>query len=246
MEVVKDLLWNSKKLLIWYDAGLGTSKTANFIDPLNVIVVLALLKYKSIGTKLLINSNFVYIDEFNRIPIFQSIFRNLKGHKKEDLKQFYQPIIHACKHFLNTDNCAKMKPLFVKAVEGLTRLHQTYKCHTVVCNLITIYTNIINRSLDDYEETMEFLDTLVQFGISSDSDDNVTSKMMDVKNDIYSQLNMLWSENTLTIIINIFNELDEKQDANRTHMFDSIDALLHDSNENVKVLLKEFTTSSFA
>ena len=245
MEVVKDLVWNSKKLLIWYDAGLGTSQTANFIDPLNVIVVLALLKYKSIGTKLLINTNFVYIDEFNRIPLFQSIFRNLKGHKKEDLKQFYQPIIHACKHFLNETNNAKMKPLFEKAVEGLMRLHQTYKGHNVTCNLITIYTNIINRSIDDYAETMEFLDTLVQFGISSDADENV-SKMMDVKNDIYNQLNLLWSDNTLTIMINLFNELGEKQDANRNHIFNSIDALLHDSNENVKVLLKEFTTFSCA
>ena len=99
----------------------------NFVlDPLSVIIKLAILSNKPVGTKIFIQKNVLYLQE----PwIFQSITRYLFHSNKTDLQYLYNPIQLACAHFLSKEYLAKngkIKSLFVCAQQGLIRLIETY------------------------------------------------------------------------------------------------------------------------
>jgi len=65
------------------------------LDPLSVIVKLAILSNKPVGTKLQILSNTVYIQEPG---IWQPICRYSFNTNKTDLQYLYNPIELACKN----------------------------------------------------------------------------------------------------------------------------------------------------
>ena len=67
------------------------------LDPLSVIVKLAILSNKPIGTKLLIQNNVVYFQEPGPFQAFCRIFYKSN---KTDLQYMYNPINIACLHFL--------------------------------------------------------------------------------------------------------------------------------------------------
>ena len=110
------------------------------LDPLSVIVKLAILSNKSIGTKLLIQNNVIYFQEPGP---FQSFCRMFYKSNKTDLQYMYNPINIACSHFLSKDFVAKtprIKHLFICAQKGLKNLMETYK-NCSILNLIQSQTN---------------------------------------------------------------------------------------------------------
>ena len=169
MNAIQTVIQNSHLLLNWYDVSLSPNKS-DFIDPFSIIIVLALLKYKPIGTKLHIGNSIIKLDE---PKLGQSVIRTLYRNRKEDLKRIYQPLIYACKYFLaphqqslslkdtpsiNND----LKQVFAFSVVGLRNLKQTYKGHDDIVNMLNIYINIIDRSVNEYDSIMCFLEDLLK------------------------------------------------------------------------------------
>ena len=124
------------------------------LDPLSVIIKLAIISQKTTGVKISISNNILYIQE---IGIFQSIVRFYFNSTKSDLNFLYNPIELACKFFLNPDKTfyTQLKNLFSCALKGLEKLKDTYRnCSVIVicinyyCNLITNYLGkTINKNL---------------------------------------------------------------------------------------------------
>jgi len=71
------------------------------LDPLSVIIKLAILGNKPIGTKILIQNNVMY---FQEPGIFQSITRMFYNSNKTDLQYMYNPIQIACVTFLSKES----------------------------------------------------------------------------------------------------------------------------------------------
>ena len=97
------------------------------LDPLSVIIKLAILSNKSIGTKLLIQNNVIYFQEPGP---FQALCRVIYKSNKTDLQYMYNPIQIACQTFLSKENIQKtprIKSLFICAQLGIERLKETYK-----------------------------------------------------------------------------------------------------------------------
>lgn len=67
------------------------------LDPLSVIIKLAILSNKPIGTKLLIQNNVIYFQEPGP---FQSIARMFYKTNKTDLQYIFNPLNVACLNFL--------------------------------------------------------------------------------------------------------------------------------------------------
>jgi hypothetical protein len=137
----------------------------NFIlDPLSVIVKLAIFSNKPVGTKFRIQNNVLYIQEPG---YFQSICRLYYNVNKTELQYLYNPIQHACLHFLNytvTDKNPNIRKLFNCAIQGLNKLKETYReCHLVVLCL-NLYINLIENHLDENQvETMFKKDSMSSF-----------------------------------------------------------------------------------
>jgi hypothetical protein len=118
------------------------------LDPLSVIVQLAILANKPSGTKICIYKNAIHIQE---IGIFQSTVRIAFKHNKFDIHYLYNPIHIACKTYLlksNQNNLPNIKLLFQNANEGIKKLIETYTECEILKHSLYLYQNIIENYLN--------------------------------------------------------------------------------------------------
>ena len=120
------------------------------LDPLSVIVKLAIISNKPVGSKLCIQNNVVYVQEPG---FFQSVCRLYFNSNKTDLQYLYNPIQLACNHFLNIRYIEKtpdIKKLFNCALHGLDKMKETYKSCPIIILCLHTYSNLIENYLEGY------------------------------------------------------------------------------------------------
>lgn len=125
------------------------------LDPLTVIIKLAILGNKPPGTKLLICNNTIY---FQDPGFMQMVYRMYYNSKKTDLQYLYNPIFIASERFLSKEsikNEPRMKELFVCAQKGLKKLSDTYKNCSILSICFNYYDTIIKNYIEErYNETI--------------------------------------------------------------------------------------------
>jgi len=117
------------------------------LDPLTVIIKLAILGNKPVGTKIIIQSNVMYFQEPGP---FQSLCRYVYNTNKTDLQYLYNPIELAAAHFLSkeyVDKTPRVRTLFVAAQRGLDRLMDTYRNSPIIRLCLHYYSVIIANHL---------------------------------------------------------------------------------------------------
>jgi hypothetical protein len=138
------------------------------LDPLSVIIKLAILSNKPIGTKLLIQNNVIY---FQDPGPFQSLCRVLYKSNKTDLQYMYNPINIACLQFLTksfVEKTPRIKELFLCAQNGLKKLIETYKsCSIITITLNYYYIILTNHINQTYNETMFIKDNFTNYYTSN-------------------------------------------------------------------------------
>ena len=162
------------------------------LDPLSVIIKLAIFSNKSVGTKFRIQDNVIYIQEPG---YFQSICRIYYNVNKTEIQYLYNPIYFACQHFLSskfTDKTPNIRKLFSSAIQGLIKLKETYKsCHLVVL-CVNYYISIIENYLEESMiETLFKKDTMTSF-----YDENTLQS-----------LNCFWTSDRIKIVLDIIDFL---------------------------------------
>jgi hypothetical protein len=155
------------------------------VDPLSVIIKLAILSKKEIGSKLCIYNNVFYIQEKG---VFQSFVRSYFKNTKEEICYLYNPIKIACESFLVKSN-TNINVLFLAAIEGLKKLTIQYQEHVSIVHSLYFYQNIILNYLTPKHNPSLFIE------------DNVTSYYTAP---IVSQLNAYWNQDKIKIVLNMF------------------------------------------
>jgi hypothetical protein len=167
------------------------------LDPFSVIVKLAVLSKKPVGTKILIQDNCIY---FQEPGIFQGIARTYYNSNKIDLQYLYNPIYQACEGFLKPDR-KKYKLLFTFALDGIHRLMETYSNCSILGLCLRYYHCIIDQYINQIEnDKLFYRDTL---------------------SDLYTietvkRLNQGWTEEKKKVVLDMIGFLsqDEKADSN--------------------------------
>jgi hypothetical protein len=134
----------------------NTNFTVFVLDPLSVIVKLAIISNKPVGTKFRICDNMIQLQEPG---IFQSIVRYYYSANKTEIQYLYNPISLACDHFLNVRYAEKtpaIKKLFKCALHGLDKLKETYVDCPIVVLCLHLYSNLIENYLDEHYNEMIF------------------------------------------------------------------------------------------
>ena len=162
------------------------------LDPLSVIIKLAIFSNKSVGTKFRIQDNVIYIQEPG---YFQSICRIYYNVNKTEVQYLYNPIYFACQYFLSskfTDKTPNIRKLFSSAIQGLIKLKETYKCCHLVVLCVNYYISIIENNLDEnHVETLFKKDTMTSF-----YDENTLQS-----------LNCFWTSDRIKIVLDIIDFL---------------------------------------
>ncbi len=162
------------------------------LDPLSVIIKLAIFSNKSVGTKFRIQDNVIYIQEPG---YFQSICRIYYNVNKTEIQYLYNPIYFACQHFLSskfTDKTPNIRKLFSSAIQGLIKLKETYKCCHLVVLCVNYYISIIENNLEEnHVDTLFKKDTMTSF-----YDENTLQS-----------LNCFWTPDRIKIVLDIIDFL---------------------------------------
>jgi hypothetical protein len=162
------------------------------LDPLSVIVKLAILSNKPVGTKLLIQNNVIYFQEPGP---FQSISRMFYKTNKTDLQYIYNPLNIACLYFLSKTSVEKtprMKDLFVCAQNGLKKLIETYKACSIITLTLNYYYALLNNHIQQiYNESMFIKDGFTCY----------------YTQDVCDTLNKQWSQEKIKVILDLITFL---------------------------------------
>ena len=162
------------------------------LDPLSVIIKLAILSNKPIGTKLLIQNNIIY---FQEPGIFQSITRVFYNSNKTDLQYMYNPIQLACSKFLTKDEIQKhprIKQLFIFAQNGIKKLIETYKNCSIMSLCLNYYYAIITNYVEQrYNDSIFYKDGMTIF----------------YTKELIEQLNEQWTPEKIKVILDLITFL---------------------------------------
>jgi len=189
----------------------------NYIfDPLSTIIKLAVLKNKSIGTKISIKNNIIYIQESG---IFQSFVRYYNGNSKNDLHFLSIPIEFACAKYINNEMISKIPDimiLFKCAQDGLLNLMETYNEYPIIVHCLKYYYSIIETHINEQicdmncvlrQKTDKYPIIKVSSHIITILDKKIKSKSDKSKNKTISILNT-----KLNLPVDIDNHFSDKID----------------------------------
>lgn len=181
---------------------LPDNKTDNLhlfiLDPLSVIIKLAIVSNKPIGTKLNIHNNVIYTQEPGP---FQAVCRYIFKNNKTDIQYLYNPIELACQQYLSKtaiQQNPKIKDLFKCAQNGLLKLIDTYKSSSVMRICLNYYLSLIANHLEEKNNTELFRkDSMTTFYTT----------------DVLSKMNKIWTQEKIKIILNLTTYLSSNENA---------------------------------
>jgi hypothetical protein len=168
------------------------------LDPLSVIIKLAILSNKPIGTKICIARNVVY---FQSPGMFQGLCRYLLKTNKTDLQYLYNPIELACQYFLSETSIQenpKLTELFKCAQNGILKLIETYKQCSIMRLCLNYYYTLISNHINETH-----IDTLFR-------KDNMTALYT---TELVASLHTLWTPDRIKIILNLTSYLINNSNA---------------------------------
>jgi hypothetical protein len=194
------------------------------LDPLSVIIKLAILGNKPIGTKILINNNVIFLQEPGP---FQAFCRYVFNTNKTDLQFMYNPIQIACSVFLSEEfvtNTPRIRTLFICAQAGIDKLKETYKNCSIICLCLSYYHVIINNYVEQiYNENIFRKDYMTSL----------------YTKDIVTDLNTGWSSEKIKIILDLISFLtNDKMAINNVKSLENI-------MDNIDVETQHFIAKNF-
>ena len=192
------------------------------LDPLSVIVKLAILSNKPVGTKLLIQNNVIYFQEPGP---FQSLCRMVYKSNKTDLQYIYNPINIACLHFLSksfVEKTPRIKNLFLCAQNGLKKLIETYKS----CSIITITLNYYYVLLSNHIEQAYMKNIFIKDSFTNYYTSN-----------IIETLNNQWTDEKIKVVLDIISFLLKYSD--NPNNVKSLETIMDSIDANTQVIISE-------
>jgi hypothetical protein len=193
------------------------------LDPLSVIIKLAIIGNKPIGTKVLIQNNVIYLQEPGP---FQALCRLIYKSNKTDLQYIYNPIHIACETFLSKEAVQKtprLKNLFICAQNGLKKLTDTYKNCSIISLCLNYYYAIITNHVEQkYNDSIFYKDSLTSF----------------YSKELIEKLNEQWTQEKIKVILDLISFLTN--DTMATENVKSIDTIMINIDKNTQHILFNF------
>lgn len=193
------------------------------LDPLSVIIKLAILSNKPVGTKLLIQNNIIYLQEPGP---FQAVCRVLYKSNKTDLQYIYNPINIACLYFLSkpfVDKTPRIKNLFICAQNGLKKLIETYKqCSIMTITLNYYYILLTNHINQTYNDSMFVKDNFTIY---------YTTQINEI-------LQKQWTEEKIKVVLDIISFLVKYCD--NPNNVKSLETIMDSIDKNTQTLVSDF------
>jgi hypothetical protein len=197
---------------------LGTSrapqeKADRILEPMQVMIQLALLSFCPTGTKLCVNNNLLSL----QLPtLSQGVWRWYNKDSKEDL--FY--LFNAVKRYhmwYKEQNDPVFYYILQLSKKGIAKLIETYQRSekASIIHALTLYKSILNMDTQELFESAEKEDATID--------------------DIFQKINSLYDEGILAVISNILQLMEkEENDIFRKKYYDGLQIILLPLNQRIQ------------
>ena len=196
--------------------GKPTKEQADLIlEPLQVMINLAVLGFCPIGTKININDNMLYLHQ----PTFtQGLWRWWEGDSKDDLYYLFHAIRRYYKWYKNEDN--KIYDYILDlAKTGIKNLIKTYQKadKKSILHTLSLYNNILD------------LDTPDLFKTDSEDTESITI------DNVFKNVTALYDKKTLVIVFKLLQLMtDCDNEIYVTQYISGLNSILKPTNRNIR------------
>lgn len=224
------------------------------LDPMSTIIKMAIYYHMPTGTKLCIANNTIKFDTIDYGKYVQGAKRSLwNGAKKDDIHNLHVPIIKAIEWYLTESN----QKIFRLSIQGLKKLNDLYSgmntpSASVVSQALVLNVNVIKYNLKNMQNNGD-IDPEIQLFDSDTEEPTVEPELIkslivndtneESQHDIHNQLKVLWTEEEITLIINLFTKLESKKsDIERKGYLDAINNIIKGKDIIVAQTIEKLTT----
>lgn len=198
------------------------------MDPLSIIVKLAIVGKKPQKTKISIMNHSIIIHEPG---FFQGIVRYYNNSTKQDLHYLEAPIEVACIQYIIGKKYALQRELiislFYNAVIGLEKLSETYKQDSMVVLCINHYINIIHNSIS--------MNSMI-----ANKDNSYHEKYYN--NVFIEKMNHIWSPEKIDIVLRLADCIGKPKPSSGSVR--SLETFIEDIDTEVYKMLKNDCTEN--
>ena len=178
-----------------------------FLEPMSIIINLAILSFKEENTKIAITNNNMFIQ---RPSFYQGVVRYLYGNNREDICFLLKPIMRALEMYDPSDD-EKLEYIFNKACIGLSKLKNSYNnTSSTVCHSLDLYISIISAHLNGTPITVE------SYQESRQADDLNLSVATQVN--IQKIFLNIWSESDIELLYSMFKTAEQTSEISMTYI----------------------------
>tara|TARA_B110000967_G_C18782040_1_gene508773 strand:+ start:228 stop:920 length:693 start_codon:yes stop_codon:yes gene_type:complete len=178
-----------------------------FLEPMSIIINLAILSFQEENTKIAITNNNMFIQ---RPSFYQGVVRYLYGNNREDICFLLKPIMRALEMYDPSDD-EKLEYIFNKACIGLSKLKNSYNnTSSTVCHSLDLYISIISAHLNGTPITVE------SYQESRQADDLNLSVATQVN--IQKIFLNIWSESDIELLYSMFKTAEQTSEISMTYI----------------------------
>ena len=197
------------------------------LDPLTCIIRCAILSNKPYGTKISIIDNRITFHDPN---VLQGTIRWTQGDKREDLHNIYNPIVKSCKWY-NSDN-QDILNIYRLAKVGLEKLKKSYESSSIISHSLELYIKLLEEFINKKNNTNKNEEIY---------DSNIIENEEEKDNKIYKELKNMWDEKQVSIINNIFTQIEHDKKY-KNYWLNALDIILMSKEVRVKEIIEKNTT----
>jgi len=188
------------------------------LEPMQVMIQLALLSYSEIGSKISVCNNILTIQKPSYV---QGMVRWWNGDNKDDLYYLFHAIRRYYKWYKSQNN-EIYNFILEAAIRGIDKLIQTYKQTDKISiqHTLSLYKNVL-----DLETEQLFRDETAQ-----------TLKM----DEVFKSILDLYDKKLILVVYNILRLIEEEENPNhQTKLSDALTVLLIPLNEKIRSWIQE-------
>ena len=207
-------------------------KKSEILEPLTTLITLSIVSFKSVGTKIAVYSNKIYIQEPSAT---QGLVRWTFGNNREEIHFLLKPIFRAVNLFKPKEN-EDIKLIFDFAIKGLKLLKQSYYSNSsTLCHTLDLYISILDSALSSENETIR-IDSLKEFN-SLRTNMNLSEVTKINLDNIFKNI---WKDDEIKIICQMLNIANSNIKMYKTYV-SAIESIINNKEKKINKIIEETT-----
>lgn len=201
------------------------------LEPLTTIITLAIISFKSVGTKIAVHSNKILVQSPNLV---QGVVRWSFGNNREEIHYLLKPILRVVQIY-DPDENENIKSLFEYAILGLKVLKDSYNnSSSTLCHTLDLYISIIDNCIKKSNPNLQAINYIEN--IKDDLNLSQNSKV-----NLDNLFKGIWKEEEIKLICTMMNLANTDNVSEQKSYIVAIESILSTKEQFINKIIENTT-----